>query len=75
MYFIIGNFIFCDRWDPAVLNAQRCTVPCIHSCFLSLEAPIQRVCGLDTPFPLVYEKVYMPDKFRSFEAIKKVIEY
>jgi 2-oxoisovalerate dehydrogenase E1 component beta subunit len=33
------------------------------------------VCGLDTPFPLVYEKVYMPDKFRSFEAIKKVIEY
>jgi 2-oxoisovalerate dehydrogenase E1 component beta subunit len=26
-------------------------------CFLSLEAPIQRVCGYDTPFPLAYEKV------------------
>lgn len=26
-------------------------------CFLSLEAPIQRVCGYDTPFPLVFEKV------------------
>ncbi len=26
-------------------------------CFLHLEAPIQRVCGLDTPFPLVFERV------------------
>ncbi len=26
-------------------------------CFLHLEAPPQRVCGYDTPFPLVFEKV------------------
>jgi 2-oxoisovalerate dehydrogenase E1 component beta subunit len=26
-------------------------------CFLHLEAPIARVCGLDTPFPLAFEKV------------------
>ena len=26
-------------------------------CFLSLEAPIRRVCGYDTPFPLAFEKV------------------
>lgn len=26
-----------------------------NACFLSLEAPIQRVCGYDTPFPLVFE--------------------
>eukprot|EP01137_Pigoraptor_chileana_P033542 Opistho-2@24564 len=44
-------------------------------CFLSLEAPIQRVCGLDTPFPLIFEPFYMPDKFRCFEAIKKMVEY
>ena len=25
-------------------------------CFLHLEAPIARVCGLDTPFPLAFEK-------------------
>ena len=25
-------------------------------CFLSLEAPITRVCGYDTPFPLIFEK-------------------
>lgn len=28
-----------------------------EECFLSLEAPVQRVCGYDTPFPLVFEKV------------------
>ena len=26
-------------------------------CFLSLEAPFKRVCGYDTPFPLIFEKV------------------
>jgi len=44
-------------------------------CFLRLEAPVQRVCGWDTPFPLIFERFYIPDKFRNFEAIKKVIEY
>ena len=46
-----------------------------EECFLSLEAPIQRVCGWDTPFPLVFEPFYLPDKYRCFEAVKKVIEY
>ncbi|GJN10180.1 hypothetical protein PR202_ga28253 [Eleusine coracana subsp. coracana] len=31
-------------------------------CFQRLEAPVARVCGLDTPFPLVYEPFYMPTK-------------
>ncbi|EWM21732.1 branched-chain alpha-keto acid decarboxylase e1 beta subunit [Nannochloropsis gaditana] len=28
-----------------------------EKCFLFLQAPVQRVCGYDTPFPLVFEKV------------------
>ena len=28
-------------------------------CFYSLEAPVKRVCGYDTPFPLVFEKFYV----------------
>ncbi|KAJ3389351.1 hypothetical protein HDU84_008800 [Entophlyctis sp. JEL0112] len=29
-------------------------------CFLKLQAPISRVCGWDTPFPLVFERFYAP---------------
>jgi len=44
-------------------------------CFLSLEAPIQRVCGYDTPFPLVFEKYYIPDEFKNVEAMRFVCDY
>ncbi len=40
-------------------------------CFYSLESPIQRVCGYDTPFPLIFEKHYIPDKLKNYEAIKQ----
>ncbi|CEM30924.1 unnamed protein product [Vitrella brassicaformis CCMP3155] len=41
-------------------------------CFFSLEAPIKRVCGYDVPFPLIYEKFYLPDEYKIFEGIKEV---
>ena len=44
-------------------------------CFLSLEAPIMRVCGLDTPYPLVHEKEYMPDALKTYEAIIATMNY
>ncbi|KAJ3186740.1 hypothetical protein HDU85_007560 [Gaertneriomyces sp. JEL0708] len=44
-------------------------------CFLRLEAPIQRVCGWDTPFPLVFEKFYVPSAIRCAEGIKKALNY
>ena len=44
-------------------------------CFLYLEAPIARVCGLDTPYPLAHEKEYMPDEFKTYEAIKRALNY
>lgn len=44
-------------------------------CFLHLEAPCQRVCGWDTPFPLVFEKIYLPDALRNLEAIKEAVNY
>jgi len=43
--------------------------------FLHLEAPITRVTGYDTPFPLIFEKFYFPDALKNFEAIKKLVEY
>ncbi|KAF9592081.1 hypothetical protein IFM89_011831 [Coptis chinensis] len=46
-----------------------------ESCFLRLEAPIARICGLDTPFPLVFEPFYMPTKNKIFDAIKATVNY
>lgn len=43
-------------------------------CFWHLEAPIQRVCGYDTPFPLAFEKFYIPDELKNLEAILKVMD-
>ncbi len=44
-------------------------------CFLSLEAPITRVTGLDTPFPLIQEKHYLPDYLKIYEAIKSSLAF
>ena len=44
-------------------------------CFDALEAPIMRVCGVDTPFPLALEKLYLPDELKVYDAIKKTVTY
>uniref|UniRef100_A0A0R3RH13 3-methyl-2-oxobutanoate dehydrogenase (2-methylpropanoyl-transferring) n=1 Tax=Elaeophora elaphi TaxID=1147741 RepID=A0A0R3RH13_9BILA len=44
-------------------------------CFLHLEAPINRVCGWDTPFPHILEPFYLPTKWRLMDAIKKLIHF
>ena len=40
-------------------------------CFWKLEAPPARVCGFDTPFPLVYEPLYLPSAARVADAIRR----
>eukprot|EP01120_Amphizonella_sp_Union-15-10_P017208 TRINITY_DN9495_c0_g1_i1.p1 TRINITY_DN9495_c0_g1~~TRINITY_DN9495_c0_g1_i1.p1 ORF type:complete len:378 (-),score=56.49 TRINITY_DN9495_c0_g1_i1:22-1155(-) len=46
-----------------------------EACFTYLEAPILRVCGYDTPFPLIFEKFYRPDELKNFEAIKNTVHF
>ncbi|WP_199611784.1 alpha-ketoacid dehydrogenase subunit beta [Flocculibacter collagenilyticus] len=46
-----------------------------EECFLYLESPIARVCGLDTPFPLAHEKEYMPDHLKTYEAIIRSVNF
>ncbi|XP_012237583.1 2-oxoisovalerate dehydrogenase subunit beta, mitochondrial isoform X1 [Bombus vosnesenskii] len=46
-----------------------------EECFLHLEAPIQRVTGWDCPFPHVFEPFYLPDKWRCFAAVRKILKY
>lgn len=42
--------------------------------FFKLEAPIERVCGYDTPFPLAFEKFYLPDQFKLLDAVRRVCQ-
>ncbi len=40
-----------------------------------LEAPIERVCGFDTPFPYSLEHEYLPNADRVLAAIRKTLEW
>jgi 2-oxoisovalerate dehydrogenase E1 component beta subunit len=43
-------------------------------CFYSLEAPIERVTGWDTPYPHAFEWQYFPGPKRVGRALAKVLE-
>ena len=43
-------------------------------CFWSLEAPIARVAGWDTPYPHAFEWEYFPGKLRVMNALRKLME-
>jgi pyruvate dehydrogenase E1 component beta subunit len=42
---------------------------------LSLEAPILRVTGFDTPFPYTLEHEYLPDAHRILDAVERVVNF
>ena len=44
-------------------------------CFLSLEAPVARVTGFDTPFPYTLEAEYLPRAPRILQAIRATSSY
>jgi 2-oxoisovalerate dehydrogenase E1 component beta subunit len=44
-------------------------------CFLSLEAPIVRVTGFDTPFPYALENEYLPRAPRILKALRETVRF
>lgn len=44
-------------------------------CSLHLKAPVARVCGYDTPFPLVFEKFYLPNIYRCIKAVRDSVSF
>jgi len=44
-------------------------------CFLSLEAPVARVTGFDTPFPYTLENEYLPRAPRILKALRETVTY
>jgi pyruvate dehydrogenase E1 component beta subunit len=47
----------------------------MEHCFLYLEAPVKRCCGLDTPFPHTLEKEYLPDAYKVKQALLETMNY
>jgi 2-oxoisovalerate dehydrogenase E1 component beta subunit len=45
-----------------------------ENCFYSLEAPIERVTGWDTPYPHAFEWDYFPGPARVAKALRAVVE-
>src|SRR5829696_619154 len=45
-----------------------------EECFWHLEAPIERVAGWDTPYPLAFEWEYFPGQARLAAALQAVME-
>ncbi|XP_076766335.1 branched chain keto acid dehydrogenase E1 subunit beta isoform X2 [Xylocopa sonorina] len=65
----------CEVIDLVSILPWDTELVCKEECFLHLEAPIQRVTGWDSPFPLVFEPFYLPDKWRCFAAVRNVLNY
>ena len=55
--------------------AQEIAATIQQECFLHLESPIERVCGVDTPYPLSLEREHMADHLKIFEAIKRSVNF
>jgi 2-oxoisovalerate dehydrogenase E1 component beta subunit len=53
-------------------GAELCALVQEH-CFFSLEAPIERVTGWDTPYPHAFEWQYFPGPARVASALRKAI--
>lgn len=43
-------------------------------CFHSLQAPIERVAGWDTPYPYAFERDYLPGPTRVVRAMRRALE-
>jgi pyruvate dehydrogenase E1 component beta subunit len=47
-----------------------------EQCFYSLEAPVLRVCGFDTPYPPSrVEEEYLPDLDRVLDAVDRSLAF
>lgn len=55
-------------------GAELCST-LYERCLANIEAPIERVCGFDTPFPYSLEHEYMPNADRVLGAIRKTLEW
>ncbi|MGB1261492.1 MAG: alpha-ketoacid dehydrogenase subunit beta [Cognaticolwellia sp.] len=70
-----GRFVISQEAPLTAGFASEIAATIQQECFLHLEAPIARVCGMDTPYPLALEKEYAADHLKIYEAIKNSMTY
>ncbi|XP_014680129.1 PREDICTED: 2-oxoisovalerate dehydrogenase subunit beta, mitochondrial-like [Priapulus caudatus] len=70
-----GTDVTMVAWGTQVSHASHALSLSLSLSLLNLEAPIERVCGHDTPFPHVFEPFYNPDKWRCLEAVKRLVNF
>jgi hypothetical protein len=42
---------------------------------VEMEREFAGVGSYDVPFPLIFERFYMPDVYKNIEAIKKTVKF
>jgi 2-oxoisovalerate dehydrogenase E1 component beta subunit len=70
-----GRFVVSQEAPLTAGFASEIAATIQQECFLHLEAPIARVCGMDTPYPLALEKEYVAGHLKIYEAIKNSMTY
>lgn len=67
-----GRVVIVQEAQKTCGFASELSALIVEEAILSLEAPIVRVTGFDTPFPYTLEHVYMPDAERVALAVGRV---
>lgn len=71
-----GRVVVCQEAPGNVSVGSEIAATITEKAFYSLEAPVLRVSGFDTPFPPAkLESVYLPDADRILDAVDKSLAY
>jgi len=71
-----GRLVIVQEAPGFVSVGSEIAATVTERCFYSLEAPVLRVAGFDTPFPPAkLEAIYLPDADRVLEAVDRSLAY
>ena len=71
-----GRLVVAQEAPGAVSVGSEIAATVAERAFYSLEAPVLRVSGFDTPFPPAkLEAIYLPDADRILEAVDRALAY
>jgi pyruvate dehydrogenase E1 component beta subunit len=71
-----GRLVVAQEAQGFVSVGSEIAATVTEACFYSLEAPVLRVSGFDTPFPPAkLETVYLPDADRVLDAVDRALAY